>query len=171
MQKINESFVERLKARSGTASPFPGRWPTRIWVRWLDTTCTPFKGNVYIGKPSEAMLKKLRLGACEFKEFDRKSLVIVQGASAAYVNPRLAVLYHPGAPAIISTPNGRLLWYNSFGASAKAGKFVFYYQPGQEPSFLTQKVRDLLEDVPDKRPAQRLAQAKPLRKHIFDQGF
>lgn len=87
--RFRDSVVRKLVMRTApVACPFPGRFPTRLWIKWTD-------GTVYVGKPFLLMKHQRRLS--ELKEFDRAGVICrVNTAKKVRIQEPIFCAYHPG---------------------------------------------------------------------------
>ena len=125
MQKIDTRFIDALpKATPGMLpKPFPGRYPTRVWVSFAN-------GQVYLGKPLvklvDALHKELKYyRSFELIEFDRgaKFFGYTQGHTIGCME--YYALYHPNVPLSID-PVTLLRWFGMPFRTLRAGKHAFY---------------------------------------------
>lgn len=126
MIRINEAFIDKLPAATADMKPkpFPGRYPTRVWISFS------YK-DVYLGKPTVQMCNKLarlvypEFMALEMVEFDRgaKFFGFTQGGVVG-CNEYLQ-LYHPGMPFTFGAA-GRMSWFGMPFRTLRVGKHSFY---------------------------------------------
>lgn len=128
--------------------PFPGRYPTRVWVSFAND-------QVYLGKPSvklvDAFHKEMRYNRpFQMIEFDRgaKFFGHTQGHTIGCIE--YYALYHPNMPLAID-PVTLLRWFGMPFRTLRAGKHSFY------TTFDKQSDKALIAQITARLNPQKLA--------------
>lgn len=95
-------FFRELKMplRTPIVKPFPGKWPTRIFVRWRETPTRglPSATRTYLGKPCSSRLSRMirsRDKIMTLLEFDRAGIFYFVHDGLCWQDEIVRTLYHP----------------------------------------------------------------------------